>query len=46
MKNFSGHVMCKGIWQAMFNQKEYLDRLEILNSIFEAVDHRIPKCKK
>ena len=44
MKNFSGHVMCKGISQAMFNQKEYLDLLEILNSIFdELFDHKIPK---
>ena len=31
--------MCKGIWQVIFNQKEYSDVLEILNFIFEAVDN-------
>ena len=37
---FSGHVMCKGIWQVISNQKEYWDGLEILNFIFEAKDNR------
>ena len=31
--------MCKGIWQVIFNQKEYSDGLEILNFIFDAVDN-------
>ena len=39
MKNVSGHVMCKGIWQVIFNQKEYLYGFWILNFIFEAVDN-------
>ena len=39
MKMFSGQVMCKGIWQIIFNRNEFLDGLEILNFIFDAVDN-------